>query len=207
MVLFFPPFKDPHSSGMRCEDQFLKGETYRLCFCEIVNRRGYHIFRSKRVFTHLLGCRMSFWPILSFCCCNKIPVLSHTITIVTWSEITNNVFHFAKSLTAKTIMMTTVMTTTTSMTTYGPLKLPQAKIHYEASPIWIQLTLKLVLTSMAETCSCAQNVYLEILFPANIKLTMGKLNSGHFMFYATAFFRRDEISKSIWPLERSLNFL
>ena len=28
-------------------------------------------------------------------------------------------------------------------------------------------------------------------------LTMGKLNSGHFMFYATAFFRKDELSKSI----------
>ena len=38
-------------------------------------------------------------------------------------------------------------------------------------------------------------------------LTMGKLNSGHFTFCATAFLRRDEISKSIWPLERSLNIL
>ena len=38
-------------------------------------------------------------------------------------------------------------------------------------------------------------------------LTMGKLNSGHFMFCTTAFLRRDELSKSIWPLERSLNLL
>ncbi len=56
--------------------------------------------------------------------------------------------------------------------------------------------------------STFKNLQIERNRGALAQVSMGKLNSGHFMFCGTAFFRSDEILKKIYigPLERSLNF-
>ena len=155
------------------------GTLYLVCN---VLRRPYHDFKSATALRTLKSSRHLFEM---YVCRLVNPLVSPSAQSLYRCGITTT---YARCITERCNLTITMMVTMTMLMTVRRTK-----------TMWMVMTIKLQ-SSVPFRISIYDKKVCSLLHATpkrGTNLTMGKLNSGHFMFYATAFFRRDELSKSI----------